>query len=274
MPILIFILSLVVSSFCFAQAEEDAGQEMDGFSLVQYESDGTKKWELNGSSADVEEENVKIDDVSALAFGEKTTIKLKARQGNFDREKEMVHLENNVVVKAIDGTGLSTDSLDWDAKTENVSTDAQVTIKRHGFEVEGKGAVCNLQNKTAEVKKDVTVNITSPDTGIIQNTDDKIQNTEITCDGPLELNYKKNRATFRNNVKVVDREGTIFADRVDVLFNPGTRKVKCVACKGNVRIINGENVTYSDKAIYLVDQGRVILPKRPKLVIKNENKKQ
>ncbi|MBU4457629.1 MAG: hypothetical protein KJ902_02690, partial [Candidatus Omnitrophica bacterium] len=82
------------------------------------------------------------------------------------------------------------------------------------------------------------------------------------------------RATFQNNVEVKDVEGNIFADRIDVYFNPGSKRVKCVVARGNVRIINGENVTYSEKAIYLVDEGRVILPKRPRLVIQNEDIRQ
>ena len=44
-----------------------------------------------------------------------------------------------------------------------------------------------------------------------------------------------------------------------------------MVARGNVRIVNGENVTYSEKAIYLVDQGRVVLPKRPKLVMQKES---
>ncbi len=278
MIIIFLILILVVSPFCFAQ---EGDQSVDGFSLVQYEDGGAKKWELNGRSAEVRDGKVKINEVSALTFGEDATLKLKARQGTFDREHELVHLENNVIVKTTDGTRLSADSLDWDVKTKNVFTDASVTIKRHGLEAKGIGAEMNLNGKTAKLKKDVTVDITSMAPSYLATSGPEPQGygagkqqatTTITCDGQLELNYKKNRATFRNNVKVVDQEGTIFADRVDVCFSPDSRRIKCVAAKGNVRVVNGENVTYSDKAIYLVDQGRVILPKRPRLVIKNEDR--
>ena len=275
--ILTILLSSILAPFCFAQEREES---LDGFSLVQYEDEGAKKWELSGRSAEVEEGKVKIDEVSALTYGEDATLKLKAREGTFDREEDLVHLEKDVVAKTTDGTMLSTDSLDWDAKTKNVSTDVDVTIKRPGLELDGTGANVDLDEKTAELKHDVTANITSaaPDylrTAPVRRSlgegGNNEQRTTITCDGPLELNYKKNRATFRNNVKVVDREGTIYADRIDVLFSPEGRKIKCVAAKGNVRIVNGENITYSDKAIYLVDQGRVILPRRPKLVIQSES---
>jgi lipopolysaccharide assembly outer membrane protein LptD (OstA) len=153
--------------------------------------------------------------------------------------------------------------LDWDAGTKNVYTDADVSIKKAAFEVNGKGAVCDLENNTAELKQDITANIAPPETGMLRTT-------IITCDGPLELNYNKNRAIFRNNVRVEDSEGNIYADRIDVYFNPTTRRIKCVVAKGNVEIVNGENVSYSEKAIYLVDEGRVVLPNKPRLVIQSE----
>lgn len=270
--ILIIALSLASSCFSYAQEEKGASQEVKGFSLVQYGDNGEKKWELNGSSAELEGDKVKIDEPSAVAFGEKTSLKLKAKQGNFDRGQHLVHLENNVVVKTTDGTTLTTDFLDWDAETRNVSTEALVSIKKSDFEVNGKGAVCDLESKTADLKKDITANITSLDSGILGATNESSQTT-ITCDGPLEINYRKNRATFWNNVKLEDVQGNVFADRIDVYFRKGARRIRCVVARGNVEIVNGENVTYSEKAIYLVEQGRVVLPKRPKLVIKNGTSK-
>ncbi len=183
-----------VAGFSFA-AEPD--QEVDGFSLMQYEDGGTKQWKLSGKSAEVEDDEIKIDEVSALSYGKEASLKLKAKQGKFNRKENLVSLQDDVVAKSTDGT-------------------------------------------------------------------------TITCDGPLEINYNKNRAVFLNNVKVKDSKGDIFADRIDVYFNDDTRRVRCVVARGNVRIVNGENITYSEKAIYLVDQGRVILPKRPRLVIKSE----
>ena len=265
--VLVFIMNLCL--FCFAQ-EEEVDQQIDGFSLVQYEDGGDKKWELNGTSADVEEENVKVSEISGIAFTDEATLKLKAEEGNFDREDQMVHLANNVVIKATDGTALRTDSLDWDAQGKSVFTDEEVSIKKADFHVNGKGAEVDLENRTAELKKDVVANIVSSEAGVLRKADDDARDTIITCDGPLEINYKKNKATFRNNVEVRDAEGNIIADRIDVYFGKDTRRVRVVVARGNVKIINEGNVTYSEKAIYLVEQGRVVLPKRPKLVIQRE----
>ena len=262
-------LSLNFCSPCLAQENKEAKQEIDDFSLIQYEDGGEKKWELNGKSAEVEDNNVKIEDISAVSFGEETSFKLKAREGDFDREENLVHLEDNVVVKTTDGTALTTDSLDWHTETKNVFTDEHVTIKKADFQVNGKGIEADLEAKTAELKKDITADIKAALPSYLA-TSDKRQGTTIKCDGPLELNYKKNKATFLNNVEVEDSEGNILADRIDVYFSKDTSRIRCVVARGNVRIVNGENVTYSEKAIYLVDQGRVVLPNRPKLVIQSE----
>lgn len=269
MIILVLILMFFNSPFAFAD-DQAIQQTVGGFNLVQYDDGGGKKWTLNGKSAEVEDKKIKIDEISALTFGEGEIFKLKAKTGSFDRENGIVHLEDNVVMRTTDGITLKTDSLNWVVETKNAFTDRYVNIKKGDLDVSGIGAEFDFKAKTAELKKDIVANITSLGTSYL-TASNKEQVTTITCDGPLELNYKKNRATFFNKVKVKDKEGDIFADRIDVYFSPSTRRIKCVVARGNVRIVNGENVTYSEKAIYLVDEGRVILPKRPKLVIQTED---
>ncbi len=268
--------TLVCQNICFAEEKkETAQQEVKDFSFVQYKEGGAEKWKLNGRSAEVLDNRVDIEYMSALSFGEGTMLKLKANKGIFDKGDNMVHLSDNVVVTSTDGTKLTTDHMVWDADTKNVSTDGRVSIKRPDMEITGTGAVCDIEGKTAELKQDINATFKSGEAGgrerfetVPYVTDRPV--TTITCDGPLELNYNQNRAFFHGNVKVEDSKGNIMADRIDVYFNPETRRVKCVVATGNVRIINGENVTYSEKAIYLVDQGRVILPNRPRLVIQNK----
>jgi LPS export ABC transporter protein LptC len=267
--ILFLISAMIICPACVAQEKKDAEQEIDGFSLIQYDEGGEKKWKLNGRSAEVKGDTVKINDISALSFGDNEFLKLKAREGDFNKEEQIVHLKENVVIKSTDGTALMTDSLKWNSDSKNVFTEQPVTIKKADFEVSGVGGFCDMENKTAELKKDIKADINSVP-GYIRSDSSVSNKTNITCDGPLEINYKKNKASFLNNVVIKDAQGDLLADRIDVYFGKNTRKIKCVVARGNVRIINGENVTYSEKAIYLVDEGRVILPKRPRLVIQNE----
>jgi len=267
----IIFLGFSLSSICIAEdKKEQPQQEVKDFSFVQYREGGAEKWKLNGRSAEVLDNKVDIEYMSALSFGAGTMLKLKANKGIFDKGDNMVHLNDDVVVVSTDGTKLATDHMVWDADTKNVSTDGSVSIKRPDMEITGIGATCDIESKTAELKQDINARLVSDEPGIPGPVNTK-NYTTITCDGPLELNYNKNRAFFHGNVKVEDSKGNIMADRIDVYFNPETRRVKCVVGRGNVRIINGENITYSEKAIYLVEQARVILPNRPKLVIQNNN---
>ena len=271
-----FIIILFIFAtwrICSAEEkQETAQQEVKDFSFVQYKEGGDQKWKMNGRSAEVSDNRVDVEYLSALSFGEGTMLKLKANKGIFDKGENLVHLSENVVITSTDGTKLTTDHMVWDAETKNVSTDAGVNIKRPDMEITGTGAVCDMEGKTAELKQDINAKLVSDGSGILNSASGKNQTT-ITCDGPLELNYKQNRAFFHGNVKVEDSRGNILSDRLDVYFSPETNQVKCVVARGNVIIINGENITYSDKAIYLVDQGRVILPNRPKLVIQNNGSK-
>ncbi|MDP2920810.1 MAG: LPS export ABC transporter periplasmic protein LptC [Candidatus Omnitrophota bacterium] len=261
--------TLVCQNICFAEEKKnEPQQQVNDFSFVQYEEGGSQKWKLNGSSAEVIENTVNIERLSALSFGDATTLKLKAMQGSFDKGENLVRLRDNVVAASTDGTKLTTDYLLWNADTKNMSTEEEVNIKRPDMDITGTGAVCDMGASTAELKQDISAKFVS-DEALMPDPAGARMQTIITCDGPLELNYKKNLAFFHGNVHVRDSRGDILADRIDVYFNPKTRRVKFVVARGNVKIINGDNVTYSEKAIYLVEQGRVVLPNRPKLVIQN-----
>ncbi|MEI6863442.1 MAG: LptA/OstA family protein [Candidatus Omnitrophota bacterium] len=94
--------------------------------------------------------------------------------------------------------------------------------------------------------------------------------TTITCDGEVEFNYENNQAYFSKNVKVTGDDGNIDADKITVNLDPATRRVKEIVAEGNVKIRQGENITYSDKAVYVESERKILLTGRPKLVIYQE----
>ena len=229
---ILILLILNLSVFCFVQiAQGEPAKTLDGFYLVQYETAGEKKWELNGLSAEIGEDTIRIKEPSAVAFGRPAGLKLKARQGDFDPKIQLVHFWNNVVVKTTDGIKLTTDSLYWNAENRNIFTDESVNMKFSA----------------------------------------STRQTTITCSGMFDLNYKKNCATFYDDVRLKDSEGDVFADRLDIYFTNLAERITSVVAQGNVKITREGSSTYSEKAIYLVDEGRLILPERPKLVVVNKN---
>ncbi len=94
--------------------------------------------------------------------------------------------------------------------------------------------------------------------------------TTIVCDGEVEFNYENNQAYFSKNVKVVSDDGNIDADKITVNLDPSTRRVKEIIAEGNVKIRQGENITYSDRAVYVESERKILLTGRPRLVIYQE----
>ncbi len=94
--------------------------------------------------------------------------------------------------------------------------------------------------------------------------------TTITCDGEVEFNYENNQAYFSKNVKVTGDDGNIDADKITINLDPVTRRVKEIIAEGNVKIKQGENITFSDRAVYVESERKILLTGKPKLVIYQE----
>ena len=91
--------------------------------------------------------------------------------------------------------------------------------------------------------------------------------TVITCDGPLDIDYEKNLAVFNNNVKIVDEKGEVTSNRLDAYLNRQTKAIVKAIAKGEVKILRNNNYSYSDEAVYLAREHKVVLTGRPKIVI-------
>ena len=234
---------------------QNIAQKILSFNLEGYKDNGEKKWELSGACADILSNVIKLDCVTAKAYGDEACLTLTAKTGIYDKNTKDIHLENHVVGRSSDGARILTESLDWNQKAGRVTTDALVRIEKDNLFSVGKGAVGTPSLKEVELKKDVLVEIreTPP--------------TIITCEGPLVVDYKRNISILNNKVKIADPRVEIYSDIMKVLFNPKTRKITRVVAIGNVKIQREGNVTYSDRAIYTVKDGRVRLVGKPKIIV-------
>ena len=257
----------------------ESDQQISDFSLVGYGEKGKKSWDISGKSADIFTDLVKLKDVVGNLYGEQEDIRLTADRGDFDKNEGRVHLEQNVVIKTSSGGRLTTNSLDWDRKKQLVSTKDSVNLEKENMVTTAQGAIAKPDLNQITLEKDVSVNIvTDPSKDSDAQAKERIV---ITCDGPLEIDYARNLATFKNNVQVDKQDLQILSDAMDVYFirqdkntavldnEPalmGSRIDKIVA-RGNVKIIRGENVSYSDEAVYNAVDKKIILSGRPRLVI-------
>lgn len=278
----LFLILALLTFNAFAQDSQmqESDQQISDFSLTGYAEKGKKSWDISGKSADIFDNIIKLKDVIGNLYGEKEDIKLTADKGDFDKVEGKVHLEQNVVITSSGGTKLTTDSLDWDRKNQLVNTEDPVKITRDNMVTTGKGAKAHPNLNQVTLEKEVRVDI-NPVSREGKTVDDK-EKTIITCDGSLEIDYAKNIATFNNNVKVDTHGNLIYSDIMDVYFSTssndkskesdksslfGGAEIEKIVCRGNVKIVHGQNVSYSEEATYTAADKKIVLTGRPKLII-------
>lgn len=229
-------------------------QKVMSFSLAGYEKNGKKKWEIEGKSADIIAEIVNLSNVVANAYGEEVDVTLVADKGVFNRTTNDVCFEENVVVSSSDGTRLTTDALEWKNDEGKVYTDRPVKVT-HG------------NDRTASAEKEIMSasndSESKTDAGFL-SVDSP---TTITCDGPMEVDYAKNYAEFKNNVKVEDEKGQLYCDAATAYYDTQTRQLTKIVATGHVRILRGDSQTFSEEAVYLAKEHKVILKGSPRVVI-------
>lgn len=256
---------------------------MNDFSLAGFGEKGKKTWDLAGKSADIFNDVVKLKDIIGNMYGRDEDIRLTADRGDFNKTDGSVHLKQNVVITSSGGTRLTTPSLDWDRKNQVITTQDLVAIQRENMTAHGRGATVHTNSNEIDLEKEVKVDIL-PVEEEKQEAGSPKDKTVITCDGPLHINYKENMATFNQNVKVERPDLTIFSDAMDVYFAMSSKsnesssakdktpklmgtKINRINCRGNVKIVRDQNVSYSDEAIYSAAEKKVTLLGNPKLIL-------
>ena len=74
----------------------------------------------------------------------------------------------------------------------------------------------------------------------------------------MEYDYTESAVLFEENVKVVDPEFTMTADRVIVLLE-GTNNLKQVRCLGNVVLVSEDRSARCAEAIYTKADGKIVM---------------
>ncbi len=87
--------------------------------------------------------------------------------------------------------------------------------------------------------------------------------TVITSDGPLNADFEKKIAIFKDNVLVKDDQGTINSDKMKVFFAGESNQIERVECYGNVKIKHDKRYSESDEAIYYALENKIILTGDP-----------
>jgi LPS export ABC transporter protein LptC len=285
-----FTLGLVMiflfSSLALAQTQKlpaDSDQQITDFSLSGFGDKGKKNWDLSGQSANIITDTVQLKNVVGNLYNDQENIKLTADTGDYNKKDGQVHLENNVLISTSSGARLSTNSLNWDRKNQVVATKDSVNIERDNMITTALGAVGHPNLSRVSLEKDVKMKIDVDQNPIVEGKDkEQKSKITITCDGPMEINYQQNVATFNKKVKVQTKDATMYSDKMEVYFlksdtpkaasgvmsaNAMGSKVDKIRAFGNVTIIQGENVSQSQEAEYNASTNKITLAGKPKLVI-------
>ncbi len=254
---------------------KESDQQIGDFSLSGFGDKGKKSWDLAGKSADIFNEVVKLKKVVGNNYAQNDTINLTADNGDFNKKSGLVHLQDNVVISTSSGSKLTTDTLDWDRKQQIVSTLDKVNLTRADMNLSGQGALGQTGLKQIVLDKDVRLDILTLNKQI-----GKKEKIVIICDGPLDVDYEKNIAIFNNNVKVEKSDLIIYSDKMQVYFTPKQQNkgvvgdlagisssLSKIIALGNVRIIRGENISYSQQAIYTATDKKITLTGKPQIII-------
>lgn len=285
MKILLLSVSLIFSFLIGAGlAAEESVPSMDSsdqqildFELSGFGKLGKKTWEVKGNSADIFSDMVKLNNIKAEVYGDEDNVHLVADTGTYDKANGKVHLQDNVVLTSDSGAKLVTDSLDWQQDTQRVSSKDNVDITKDSLKAFGRGMEAEPNLKKVKLNEDVKVDIKDANFAFASEDKEakkldkaKTENQEpvtIICDGPLSVDYEKQIAIFNKNVKVVHAQGEMYADKMTVFFDAKGNKIDKVESVGNVKIINGQNTTYSEEAVYTAGDKKIVLTGRPRLVI-------
>ena len=264
--IVIFILiCFAVLSLDIVAATDDAEQKILGFSLSNYDDKNEKTWDLQGDTLEVYGDIINLTNIKANVYGEEEDeedMVLTADTGSFDRAEGKVHLQDNVIITSESGAKIMTDTLDWFQKNQLVTTEDKVNVSKDGLEAEGVGAVGHTDLKQVSLKKEVQVDIESGS----KDSKEGMKKTTITCDGTLDIDFQAQTAIFNENVKADEGESQLYADKMTVYFNKDTKEIIKIISEGNVKIVRGEDTSYSEKAIYYAENQKITLIGKPKIV--------
>ena len=225
------------------------------FTLIGHTDTGRKKWEVQGETADLLGDIVQLSPVSAKSFGE-VDVHLTAKEGRYRKSNQDIYLRKDVVVTTSDGMRLTTESLKWMAQQGRASTTDWVRVTRPGMTVVGVGGVGFPKPKRVRVERKVTVAF-----------EGKVGATVITCDGPMEVDYKQRKARFWRNVWVQDPKGFIRSDRMDVVLEPKENQIQEARFWGHVYVHRENQRAYAQRANYWGSPERTRLMGHTRLVM-------
>jgi lipopolysaccharide export system protein LptA len=165
---------------------------------------------------------------------------------------QTVFLDSNVTLKLKDAI-VRTDHVQWSQDGGTLRTHAWVDVDHETVKVRGRGATGRPNDGYIQLNRDIAMTI---DAG-----------TQLVCEGPLKIFYNDNKMYFYRKVKVTDARGTLSSNRMEVSFDPESKRIKQILAIGSVVIRRDGDVTRSQRAIYSVETKSIRLEGNPEITL-------
>ncbi len=119
---------------------------------------GEKEWVLEGETASYYEESdtYHVSGMKAERFDEAgKALAISGAKGTYKAGPEKMELQGSVAVNWSDDVALTTDSLDYDARSKTATTEDPVRIAGEGWNASGQGLWANTEDEKVIIKRDV-----------------------------------------------------------------------------------------------------------------------
>jgi len=243
-------------------------QHMDKFTMEGFAPDGSKRWELNGTGANIDGEMVVVQRPQGTGYDPARTAYLQARLAHVNQTNRRIRLEQDVSIHSSDGLWFQAPELYWLPDKEEFTTDQPVRLETDHILIRGRKAVGHTQLKVATIQRDVEV-ILNPTTSELPG---QVHHVKITCEGPLTFDYERSVATFEDSVHVTDAQGDLYSKKLVAYLDRQTRTVLYAEAIGDVRIVQGGHTATGGRAVYEPGKGKVTLLDQPSLMMSTDQR--
>ena len=267
--LLLIGIGLILSGLMplLAQDQQDrVEQSIKDFKVSGYNENKQTSWMLRGEKARLKGEMLEVDGVKINGQSKDRHVTVVSEKGYYNKDKGIVLLSHDVKATSSTGAVLTTEQAVWDAKKNVLQTDRPLTIvqKNKSAKLEGIGGRVEIDKDTAVIHRDIRGEMERGP--LTKEEKNKRHRTIIRCKGPLIVKYKDKIAVFNNNVVVEDESATIYADKLTVYFNSPDNRIRKIVGEGHVKIVKGDNVTESEKAVYDVESDSLTMIGQPKVL--------
>ncbi len=261
---LVFMVFFLFGGSVYAQDKVD--QAIEDFKVSGYNDEKDTSWELKGKDAHLKGDMLEVNEVKIKSRCKDLEMNVVSEKGYYNKSKGIVLLSHDVKAVSSNGTTLTTDQVVWDTKRHVLETDKPLTIEKmdKSARLQGVGGTVEIDKNTAMLHRNVRAEM---DRSALSNEKkEKRHRTVIKCKGPLVVHYREKVAIFNNDVVVEDESATIYSDKLTVYFNSPKNRIRKIIAEGHVRIVKGDNVTESEKAVYDVENDSLTMIGEPKIL--------